>query len=1788
MPANPAHHHRARRTAATLLTTLILLLTSTATLHASEANFGVNLVQNGDFESSGQKWTYPSGTSISFTSGGQPDGIGRYFVTAYGEATIYQDIKLTNFFTQSERSERLVADVSCDYFVRNYLLRQEMCVQFLDAAGTVLSEEKPLSRQNDEATLEPTPWTTCAAALEVPSGTVTIRVNLTSAGRNSLNINYVGGPGFDNVSVKLRRATDTPTYCRATVVTNKQNEEGVVGAEQYLQGSTIFIYTTHNEADHYCLNTFKGYDGETDADLTTTQRRITLNEDQTLTALFETKKVHYEDNYFKLPWNFADTFVEPEIVKPEGFSGEPTYTSSDPTLATVSADGKVTYVGNGKTGTVSITATFSEEQEANYAIEYDYALFLNQTPAAGGTLSYEQVGEYASDGYYMITATPADGFITDTWQTDSKAFVVEQTENTITVVHYQDETITANFRKLNTAEFSKTEYVVREGQEAEFTAPTLTFPSDYTGTPAYSSSNTDAIMVNETTGKLTFFSWKDSSGDVIITATLPDDGNYRATTLSYSIEYVRSNGYGINLIGSDSNNWDREAGQYFPRFCWGTRAVSAAPLPNGDRYFSGFRGTRLAQTVNLKQSFTTEELATQPKVLFSFDHSVFNYSLARAVRLRYLDADGNEIQTVTLLDETFDENTLQLQPWTTTQFTGVLPAGATQIKAEVLSSGTTELTEKYNTLPQGPAFAHFQLVLVPADSIVETCTITTALSQELEGEAISAGGKFWKGSTVLIGCSHDMPLHPADEYEFGGYQEEETPIVSTTQRYVEVTEDATYTAILRQMPVASFDDEDGIITIERDNAEEEWEAPELLLPDDWDGNQWDITYSSSNTDLATVDDEGDVTYVGNVIDGLGSVTITAHLPATNRYCQADVSYDVVYWSKWGNELVKNGDFSEGSSDLNSNAAHWTFSSLSRVTMVRWNSDPAASVLGYSLHMHLGYTDMQQDVDSTDNRTPSTTFGPTYQDIDLLAAGYTEDDLDDAPKLFASCDIQHPGGYACAKVAFHCYDADGKTLDTFTLIDKEPGDYSNDRQGWYTLQKTFDLPEGTRSVRVVLLGGLSDKNLVSEAHLCYDNVSLRLHASTAKYQRTRITTTTNTYDGVEHASGTGTYYKGTYVLISTTHSHHNCLYDFKGWKGETNPDVKTSTRRILVPATDTTFTATFGDRYIPHVYLQKTSYGVYTGDGNVAPINIMKTIKGLPQGYVGTFTFKSSNESIAKVSADGIVTFCGDKSKEGLVSILVDVPAWGDSLTEKSTLECLIVYASRKHTITSKSDFKTFASKYDDKWVIATLDCDFTFNTYDEEDQMDYFKGYFDGQGHKIEVTFNDQKLFEFYGPFRHATGVFKKLNLTGKATDSGNNTHRYYTPLIVEAWQREVTGYTDLLIEQCNSKFKYSASGWYADYVGGFVAYTFQAKVVFRDCSYTGTLSSDDCGFVGGYLGNVGEGSTVELYNCFSDLTGSTSSPLFDSDYPAYFLGNPKGYSSIKTSQSNCYVRTYKSSKCAAVRNNVDASYVDDAQLTSGEVTFNLNRGRAGIDAVFKQTIHTDKLPQLGWLNTKSKEVFRGAGVTFETGEKGWTTFIYPARIALEKWPDVRAFTVNSVEKDGNLFYLTLNEYTEAELQDRIPYILSTLTDLKENTTVVPLQLPLPLYYYNKPLYSSRNLPLVGVYQDTIPQTGSFLLKEKEGLRPAFYRTTDRSEEFKVPRFHCYLSFDSSEECSNASKIYLIFAEDDEPTDIEDNPMSPVERLKADGPVYDTLGRRVQTLQPGQLYIKNGQKFMIK
>lgn len=158
MPANPAHHHRARRTAATLLTTLILLLTSTATLHASEANFGVNLVQNGDFESSGAKWTYPSGTSISFTSGGQPDGIGRYFVTAYGEATIYQDIKLANFFTQSERSERLVADVSCDYFVRNYLLRQEMCVQFLDAAGTVLSEEKPLSRQNDEATLEPTPW----------------------------------------------------------------------------------------------------------------------------------------------------------------------------------------------------------------------------------------------------------------------------------------------------------------------------------------------------------------------------------------------------------------------------------------------------------------------------------------------------------------------------------------------------------------------------------------------------------------------------------------------------------------------------------------------------------------------------------------------------------------------------------------------------------------------------------------------------------------------------------------------------------------------------------------------------------------------------------------------------------------------------------------------------------------------------------------------------------------------------------------------------------------------------------------------------------------------------------------------------------------------------------------------------------------------------------------------------------------------------------------------------------------------------------------------------------------------------------------------------------------------------------------------------------------------------------------------------------------------------------------------------------------------------------------------
>lgn len=68
-----------------------------------------------------------------------------------------------------------------------------------------------------------------------------------------------------------------------------------------------------------------------------------------------------------------------------------------------------------------------------------------------------------------------------------------------------------------------------------------------------------------------------------------------------------------------------------------------------------------------------------------------------------------------------------------------------------------------------------------------------------------------------------------------------------------------------------------------------FEKPAMVKPEDFDGT---FTWSSSNEDVATVDDNGDITFVGN-----GTTTITASYSLTAKYLSGSASYGLTVSGK---------------------------------------------------------------------------------------------------------------------------------------------------------------------------------------------------------------------------------------------------------------------------------------------------------------------------------------------------------------------------------------------------------------------------------------------------------------------------------------------------------------------------------------------------------------------------------------------------------------------------------------------------------------------------------------------------------------------------------------------------------------------------------------------------------------------------------------------------------------------------------------------------------------------------
>lgn len=277
---------------------------------------------------------------------------------------------------------------------------------------------------------------------------------------------------------------------------------------------------------------------------------------------------------------------------------------------------------------------------------------------------------------------------------------------------------------------------------------------------------------------------------------------------------------------------------------------------------------------------------------------------------------------------------------------------------------------------------------------------------------------------------------------------------------------------------------------------------------------------------------------------------------------------------------------------------------------------------------------------------------------------------------------------------------------------------------------------------------------------------------------------------------------------------------------------------------------------------------------------------------------------------------------------------------------------------------------------------------------------------------------------------------------------------------------------------------------------------------------------------------------------------------------NYKKWSDIKL--VNCYARDMSSDPCSVTFDG-DETVVTDDQLASGEIAYRLNAGRTGSDAVWRQTIGTDTIPMHATFSPRSMEVYHKGADAATVGTAGWGTLFYPAATTL---PDgVRAYTVAEV-KNGDL---VLQEVSGA-VPAYTPVILCTLPE--GETSAEAVTIPLVGTYYNK---ADGKGILRGVYERTAAHDGWYIMQKQDG-EVAFYQVDTSVVQPYLPAWRCYLDGIGT---AAYSKLRLTFGD---ATGIEEA-LTPI---LSDGAIYDLEGRKVQTLQKGHIYIKNGKKIYVR
>ena len=569
----------------------------------------------------------------------------------------------------------------------------------------------------------------------------------------------------------------------------------------------------------------------------------------------------------------ATEFTPPTLNNPTGVTV--TYSSSNENVALV--DETTGYVVIGNAGTAVITATFAGSTEYN-GTSASYTITVTKK-AAGLAYATAEYTVYVGQNFETPTLTNPNNLpVTYSSSNEDLALVDENTGEVAIGDDAGDVTITASFAGNGVYEAGSANYIIHilakttpalsftpttatavAGAE-EFTPPTLNNPAGLTVT--YSSSDDEVALVDENTGYVVI----GNAGTAVITATFAGNTQYNATSASYTITVTKAP-HGLA--------WSTSQYEYY--YLVSNEDPTEPELVNPNNLPVTYSSSdETVATVNAETGELTLvgpgncyiEVKTDgdaSHVAGSKDYHVFVQADPAIYRLVTDDTKlkaGDELIIVGINGE----NAVAMG--TSSYYNNTYFSRAVTIENNKINTDYGTQTNDIWRMPQ-------VFTLEAPTREASTWLIRKINSSYLTNDATSFGG---------VGILN-TDLENAPTVAISIENEEATIQFSNTSRVIRMTADNQY--------FGCYTAEDGSVLPVRLFKKVNQVDPELAFADDmpttvYAGSELDlvvnkpegvdVTFTSSNPEVATVDENGTVTFLQS-----GEVTITATSVETDEY-----------------------------------------------------------------------------------------------------------------------------------------------------------------------------------------------------------------------------------------------------------------------------------------------------------------------------------------------------------------------------------------------------------------------------------------------------------------------------------------------------------------------------------------------------------------------------------------------------------------------------------------------------------------------------------------------------------------------------------------------------------------------------------------------------------------------------------------------------------------------------------------------------------------------------------------